>query len=185
MIKRVIIKSSLLLFLFTMLIFGIVQVLFRTQEYFQFSDFQYLLATSISNAFIITSIYAIFAAYNMLTQTKKQQLSFFKVFGLCFSPGVIAGFLSLATIFLIFHYLFPAVVEQLKNEYLDYSLLQYKDTKDYEEAAKIINSEAVRNTNLLNFRTFTLVSLVIVFFNFSLGLMMAFLWKVKTSTTKR
>ncbi|MBV7440849.1 DUF4199 family protein [Weeksellaceae bacterium TAE3-ERU29] len=185
MVKQVIIKSSLILFLITMLIFGIVQILFRTQEYFQISDFQYLLATSVSNAFIITSIYAIVAAYNMLTQTKKQQLSFFKVFGLCFSPGVIAGFLSLAVIFLIFNNYFPEGVEQLKNEYLDYSLLQYKNEASYEEAAKIINSDAVRNTNILNSRTFILASLIIVFFNFSLGLMMAFLWKVKTTPTKR
>ena len=184
MIKRVIIKSSLILFLITMLIFGIVQILFRTQEYFQFSDFQYLLATAVSNAFIITTIYAVVAAYNMLTQTKKQQLGFFKVFGLCFSPGVIAGFLSVGVIFSIFYYYFPEGINQLKNEYLDYSLLQYKNDASYEEAVKIINSDAVRNTNLLNFKTFTIISLIIAFFNFSLGLMMAFLWKVKATPTK-
>ncbi|QAR31154.1 DUF4199 domain-containing protein [Ornithobacterium rhinotracheale] len=184
MLKNIIFKSTAILFFLTMVIFTAVQVLFRTQEYFQFSQFQYLIATAIGNAFVLTTLYAVMAAYNMIKQSSHPDLHFFKVFGLCFSPGTLAGFMSLISIFAFFYYVQPDWIEQFKNEYLDYSLLDAKEAGDYEKVAKVVNSQAVRDTNILNIRTFTLLSLVLVFFNFSLGIMMALLWKVRTTPFK-
>ncbi|MRI63959.1 DUF4199 domain-containing protein [Ornithobacterium rhinotracheale] len=184
MLKNIIFKSTAILFFLTMVIFTLVQVLFRTQEYFQFSQFQYLIATAVSNAFVLTTLYAVMAAYNMIKQTNHPNLHFFKVFGLCFSPGVLAGFMSLIAIFAFFYYIQPDWIEQFKNEYLDYSLLDAKEAGDYDSVAKVVNSQEVRNTNILNIRTFSLISIVIAFFNFSLGIMMALLWKVRTTPSK-
>lgn len=181
MLKHIIFKSTLILFFLTILVFTTVQILFRTQEYFQISQFQYLIATAVSNAFVLTTLYAIMAAYNMLKQSNQSNLHFFKIFGLCFSPGVLAGFMSLIVIFSFFYYVQPDWIEQFKNEYLDYSLFDAREAGDYQSVAKVVNSQEVRNTQILNIRTFTLISVVIVFFNFSLGIMMALLWKVRTT----
>ncbi|MGI9526631.1 MAG: DUF4199 domain-containing protein [Weeksellaceae bacterium] len=185
MLKSYIWKSSLLLFIITICIFIGVQVFFKTDEYFQISDFQYILASSISNAFIITSIYAIMGAYNMIRWTSKNQGSFFKIFKLTFFPGVIAGFLSLCAIFAYYYYIDPEGIELLKTQYLDYSLVQAKENGEYEQVEKVVNSDAVRSTTLLSSRVFTLILGIMMFFNFSLALMITFLWKIKTTPSRK
>ena len=167
-----------------MILFFVVQFLFKTQEYFQYSEFQYILATSVTNSFIVTIIYAFFAARNMLRWIRKPESSFFRVFRLTFFPGVIAGFLSLCAVFAYFYYVDPSGIEQIKTEYLDYSLVQAQANGEYEEVAKVVNSEPVRNTNLLNFRTFTLILAILIFFNFSLALMLSFLWKIRNTPAR-
>lgn len=181
MLNKTIRKSTILLFFFTMIVFFVIQLFFRDFTYFNFSEFQYLLATSISNAFVITTIYAIVVAFNMLSYSKKVKLRFLQVFKMSFVPGFIAGLSSLICVFLLFKYVDNNGIELLKNQYLDYSLAQAKINGDYEEVAKVINTDAVRSTQLLNYRTFTLILAVILFFNFSLALMVSFLWKIKTT----
>lgn len=98
-----------------------------------------------------------------------------------FFPGVLAGVLSLVTVFAYYHYIAPEGIEQLKTEYLDYSLVQAEANGDYEEVAKVVNSPEVRATNLLSNRTFTLILGVMLFFTFSLALMLSFLWKIRNT----
>lgn len=181
MLKRPIRRSAIILFILTLVVFLVVQILFKTQEIFQFSDFQYIIATSIANAFVITSIYAFVAASNLLKWNNKPGISFIKIFKLSFLPGFIAGVLSLLCVFAYFHYVDPSGIEQLKTEYLDYSLVQAKVNGDYEDVEKVINSPEVRNTNLLNNKTFTLILGILIFFNFSLALMLSFLWKIRNT----
>lgn len=181
MLKIIILKTALGLYFFCMILFFIVQLLFKNQQIFQLSEFQYLLATSISNAFIVTTVFALVASYNLIYWGKRKALNFFETFKLTFSPGAIAGLVALVSIFYLFHSVDSSGIQELLQQYLDYSLLQAKKEGNLEELAPIINSTAVRGTNLLNIRTFTLMSLGILFFNFSLGIMFSFLWKVKTS----
>ncbi|MXV38699.1 DUF4199 family protein [Flavobacteriaceae bacterium Ap0902] len=185
MLKSIIRKSAVLLFIITLLIFFAVQFFFKTDEYFQISDFQYILATSIANAFVITSVYALMGAYNMMRWTAKNNGGFLKVLKLTFLPGFIAGIMSLCAIFAYYYYVDPDGIELLKTQYLDYSLIQAQENGEYEEVAKVVNSEAVRNTNLLTYRVFTLILGIITFFNLSLGLMITFLWKIKTTPSKK
>ena len=184
MLQKSIWRSVLLLFLLTVIVFFAVQILFKDKEIFHISDYQYILATSMSNAFVITVIYAIVAAANMLKWSSLSNISFGKIFRITFLPGVLAGILSLCAIFAYFKYADPAGIEQLKNEYLDYSLVQAKAGESYDEVEKIVNSKEVRSTDLLSFRTFTLILAIIIFFNFSLALMLSFLWKIRTTTPK-
>ena len=184
MLRNSIWRSAFELFILTMIIFFIVQILFKGKAYFQFSDFQYILATSIANAFVITTIYAIIAATNMLRWVNNPKATFGRIFQLTFMPGVIAGMLSLIIIFGYYHYLDPAGIEQLKTEYLDYSLAQAEVSGVSEEVAQIVNSKEVRATNLLSFRTFTLILGVVIFFNLSLALMLTFLWKIRNTPTR-
>ncbi|CAI9429768.1 DUF4199 domain-containing protein [Candidatus Ornithobacterium hominis] len=181
MLKNVILKTALGLYFFCMILFFLVQLFFRDEQIFHFSEFQYLLATSISNAFIITTVFALTAAYNLIYWGKRKTLNFFQTFKLTFSPGAIAGLLALASIFYLFYSVDTSGIQSLLQQYLDYSLLQAQKEGNLEEVKPIINSTAVRETNLLNIRTFTLMSLGVLFFNFSLGIMFSFLWKVKTS----
>ena len=185
MLKRPIRRSAIILFILTLAVFLLVQVLFKTQEFFQFSEFQYIIATSIANAFVITSIYAFSAASNLLKWNSKPGIGFAKIFQLSFFPGFIAGVLSLLCVFAYFHFVDPTGIEQLKTEYLDYSLLQAKVNGDFEDVEKVINSPEVRNTNLLSNRTFTLILGVLIFFNFSLALMLSFLWKIRNTPKPR
>lgn len=185
MLKKAILKSALGLFLFSISIFLAVTFIFGGKGLVNWDEFQYILATSISNAFIITTVYALVAAYNLLKygnlNLSKNPLSFIQTFALTFAPGTIAGLMALISIFLFFTYIEPQKIHQLLQEYLDYSLYQAKLNGSLEEVEPIINSPAVRNTNVLSIQTFTLISLAIIFFNFSLGLMFSFLWKVKNT----
>ena len=182
MFKKNIWYSALNLWVITMIIFLIIQILFKDQDLLQLSDYQYILATSIANAFVITTIYAIVAAYNMLIARGRN--SFGKIFQLTLFPGILAGFLSLFTIFAFYYYVDFQGIEQLKTEYLDYSLAQAKINGEYDEVAKVVNSDAVRATNLLSFRTFTLILGIIIFFNLSLALMLTFLWKIRNTPAR-
>lgn len=185
MLKSIIRKSAVILFVLTFIIFMAVQILFKNHTYFHISDFQYILATSIANAFVITTIYAIFGAYNMMRWTAKNPGSFFRIFKLTFLPGFIAGIMSLCAIFAYYYYIDPQGIEILKDQYLDYSLVQAQKNGEYDQVVKIVNSEAVRNTNLLTYRVFTLILGIMTFFNFSLALMITFLWKIKTTPSKK
>ena len=185
MLKNTIWRSTFQLFVLTMIIFFIVQFFFKHDNYVNVSDYQYILATSIANAFVITTIYAIVAAANMLRYDHEIRATFGRIFRLTFLPGVMAGIMSLCAVFAYFHFMDPAGIEQLKTEYLDYSLVQAEANGELEEVAKVVNSDAVRGTNLLNFRTFTLILAVMIFFNLSLALMLTFLWKIRnTPATK-
>lgn len=179
MINKRVLISSIALFGTTMLIFFIVQLFLRTQAYFSFSEYQYLLSTAICNAFILTTLYAIVGAYNMVSQIHNKEIRMGTIFKLTFSPGIIAGLISVIAIFGYFWYFSPEGIEQLKTEYLDYSLLAAKGTETYEGVAEIVNSSQARNANILNIKTFSLMSLVVIFFNLSLAIMLSLLWKIK------
>ncbi|MDO5654845.1 MAG: DUF4199 domain-containing protein [Flavobacteriaceae bacterium] len=181
MLRNTIWRSTIYLFLLAMMVFFIVQFFFKDQNYFQISDFQYILTTGVSNSFVITTLFAIVAAYNMLKWDGNKSSSFWNIFKLSFIPGVLAGFFTLISVFAWYEYVDPAGIEQLKTEYLDYSLLQAKDNEAYEEVEKVVNSKEVRGTNLLSFRTFTLILGIVIFFNLSLALMVTFLWKIRNS----
>lgn len=185
MLRKTLWRSAILLFVLTMLIFFVVQFFFKTQDYFQISDYQYILSTSIANAFVVTVIYAIVAATNMLHWNGKPEISFSKIFKLTFIPGFFAGLLSICAIFAYFHYVDSQGIEQLKTEYLDYSLVQAKANGEYDEVAKVVNSKEVRATDLLTFRTFTLILAIMIFFNLSLALMITFLWKIRNTPTRK
>lgn len=181
MIKKTIVRTSIILYLITMILFFIVQLLFRTQDYVQFSEYQYLLATSICNSFVITTLYALFAANNMLVINKKTTPTFLQIFGVAFSPGVIAGTLTLISVFALFTYVENNGANQLFTEFLDYSLAQAKENGNYNELSKILNTPQMRSYNMLNTKMFSMLSIALVFFNFSLGLLISFLWKIRTT----
>lgn len=184
MLRNSIWRSAIVIYVLTMLVFLLLQYFFKTQEFFKFSEFQYLLATSIANGFIITSIFALVAARNLIRWNSKPDITFFKIFKLNFFPGVIAGFMSLVSVFAYFHYVDPEGIEQIKTEYLDYSLMQVEGTEDYENIAEVINSPEIRETNLLSNRTFTLILGIVLFFTFSLSLMLSFLWKIRNPSVR-
>lgn len=185
MLKRTIRRSAIIIFLSTMAVFLLVQFLFKTQAYFQFSEFQYIIATAVANAFIITSIFAIVAATNLLKWNGKPGIDFWKIFKLMFFPAILAGVLSLVSVFAYYHFIDPDGIEQLKTEYLDYSLVQAKESGEYDEVAKVVNSPEVRATHLLNNRTFTLILAAMLFFTFSLSLMLTLLWKIRNTPKRR
>lgn len=178
-------KTTFLLWALTLLVFFIVQFFLRDQSYFQFSDFQYILSTSIANAFVITTIYALVAAYNLVQSGKKEKLGFGSVFKLSFLPTAMASVLSLAVIYAYFYYIDSSGIEQIKTEYLDYSLYQAEGTENYEKTAEIVNSKEIRSTNLLSYRTLTLMLGGYLFFSLSLALMMSFLWKIRNTPARK
>lgn len=185
MLRNSIRRSAFIIYILTLVVFLLVQYLFKTQEFFQFSEFQYIISSSVANAFVITTIFALVAASNLLKWNNKPGISFFKIFKLMFLPGLMAGILSLVTVFGYYHYVDPQGIEQLKTEYLDYSLVQAEANGEYDEVAKVVNSPEVRATNLLSNRTFTLILAVMIFFTFSLALMLTFLWKIRNTPKQR
>lgn len=175
-------RSAIVIYVLTMAVFLILQFLFKTQEFFQFSEFQYLIATAILNAFVITSIFAIVAARNINRWNSINKMAFFKIFKMAFFPGVLAGVFALISVFAYYHYLDPEGIEQIKTEYLEYSIIQAEGSENYEEIKQMINSPEIRGANLLSMRVFTLILGVMLFFNFSLSIMLSMLWKIRNSS---
>lgn len=174
-------RTAIVIYVLTMSVFLLLQFFFKTQAFFQFSEFQYLIATSIANGFIITSIFALVAATNLIRWNSKHGVGFFKIFKLNFFPSVLAGFFALLTVFAYFHYFDPEGIEQIKTEYLEYSIIKAEGSENYEEIKQMINSPEIRATNFLSMRMFTLILGIVVFFTFSLSLMLSMLWKIRNS----
>lgn len=175
-------RTTINLYLAIIIIFLLVQLLFRGNEFFQLHEFQFLQATAIANAFVVTFVIALFTAHNIWRASKQPGMSFLSIFKLAFLPAFLAGTLAIITVFAWYKFADPASIETLKHEYLDHSLIQAQGIDNYDEVVAQVNSPAVRDVNLVNFRTFTFYLFALLFFSFSLSLMFSFLWKVKNTS---
>ncbi|MDO5511037.1 MAG: DUF4199 family protein [Weeksellaceae bacterium] len=176
-------RTSINLYLAIIIIFLLVQLLFRGREFFDLHEYQFLQATAIANAFLVTFTIAIFTAHNVWQASKNPNYSFLSVFKLAFLPAFLAGSMAIISVFAYYHFIDPIAIDQLKHEYLDHSLLQAKGIDNYDEVVAQVNSPEVRGFSLLNFRTFTFLLFALLFFCFSLSLMFSFLWKVKNTSS--
>ncbi len=166
----------------TLVIFALVFFFFRDHSYINFSDDQFLVATRTSMAFGLTTLYALVAAYNVVTVGKKTKLSFGKTFKLTFVPGFFAGVVSLVIIFGVLYYYAPEAVEQLKEQFFESSRAEAVKGENADEILKRI--DAAQDISLLTGRTLSLGIILILFFNISLSLMLSFLWKVRNTPSK-
>lgn len=173
-ISRLSYKTSLWLFSITILLFLLVNFLFKDSTYLDLYSFQYYRTSLFVNCFVLPSLYGLFVFRLLFKHNKPEKKIFLDNFRNAFVSSFLGGFFSVVFIYLFLNFFDPVAIEILKEQHVNMMLSFAPSEQEKLAMMEKINFETIKNINPFGIRNlfgifFTLVILFYLFISFILA----------------